>query len=350
MKKLLLIVFSIFQLCQANSQALSLKDFLSASSFTPKKFTGFITRKNFLPVGNKFLGDTLVNTYSLKIKKSKKTCQRVVRIIESFQKGSYFSFVIRTSSFNEYAEGRRELKEADFFCGNESDSTGNSFVYQQKNITVLVKPKSQVGGDTLFSFFFYEIVLPFPETINYAEDLLQITSHEYLAGIFGEKNVIKDLYYFADKEILKCSVLFPHTQRQAVFVWSEQENLRGISFLLIGGNIRTAGTINYNEVVAENNWISKNGVYSGMSLRNLARINGDDFKFTGINSESPFMVVPEKTGKIDFTKCVVFLGCLNPGGSKLLNNKLVNTSEILSENLGLYVNIIMLSPSTFRYP
>ena len=341
MKNLLLIIFSLFLLCHVDSQVLSLKDFLSPTSFTPKKFSSYIARNKFLHIGNSYREDTIVNLYSLKIKKSKKQTQPGVRIIESYQKENYYSFDIRTSLLNEYVEGRGELKDAGFFCGNEINSTASSFLYQHKNITVVVKPKSGAGNDTRHSFFFYKERLPLADSINYAEDLLQITSHEYLAGIFGENNVIKDLYYFSEKEISKCSVLFPHTQRQAVYIWADQENYRGISFVLVGGNIPTASLVNYNEVVAENNWVSKNGVYSGMSLGNLARINGSDFNFTGKNSETPFMVIPERTGKIDFNKCIIYLGCMNPGGSQLLNNKIVSTNDILNENPGLYVNMII---------
>jgi hypothetical protein len=237
---------------------------------------------------------------------------------------------------------KRELKDAGFVCGNESDSCNNPLLFQRKKISVLVN--TIISDDTLYSFLFHEEELPIPANIHYAEDLLCFTSHEYLVSVFGEKNVKKDLYYFSEKEINACSVLFPHTKRQAVFIWKDEVNLRQLSYVLLGGNMTTAGSIDYKEVIAENKWMSKEGVYSGMSLSNLTRLNGNDFKFYGKNSEFPLMVVPENTGSINFKKNMVVLGCLSLNGSPLLNKTMISSDEALGDNPGLYVFMIMLLP------
>jgi hypothetical protein len=156
--------------------------------------------------------------------------------------------------------------------------------------------------------------------------------------------VRKDLYYFSEEEISKCSILFPNTKRQAVFIWKDEINLCELSYILIGGNMTTAGSVNYKDVIAENAWMSKEGIYSGMSLGNLARLNGNDFKFYGKNSEFPLMVVPENTGNINFKKNVVVLGCLSSNGSHLLDKTIVSTDKILEDNPGMYVFMLMLSP------
>ena len=183
-----------------------------------------------------------------------------------------------------------------------------------------------------------------PDSIQFAEDLLQFYSHEYLVSFFGQSNVVKDLYYFSEKEVAKCTVLFPKTNRQAVFIWEDNVNLCKPAYLIIGGNMNAATISNYDGIIGENAWNSKDGIYSGMSLNSLLRLNGNSFKFYGKNAESPYLVLPENTGAINFKANRVVLGCLNPGGSQLLNNKMVSADEILSDNLGIYVYMMLIMP------
>jgi hypothetical protein len=230
-----------------------------------------------------------------------------------------------------------------FFCGNEKDTAG--VLFQKKNISVLANIIRENGDDTLFSLIINQRKLPLPENIQFAEDLLQFSSHEYLISVFGSVNVVKDLYYFSEKEVAKCSVLFPKTSRQAVFIWDDDINLRKPAYLIIGGNMNASSISNYDGVIGENVWNSKEGIYSGMSLNSLISLNGNSFKFYGKNSDSPYMVVPENTGALNFRTNRVILGCLNPGGSRLLNNKMISADEILTDNLGIYVYMMMILPS-----
>jgi hypothetical protein len=346
MKRFLLFIFIGLKLftCNAYSQSLSVKDFLNVSSLSPRKFDNYIGKKNFVPVSKWFQNDTIINTYSLKIKSKTGNTQNVRRIIETYQKDKDFSFAFNTSSQEEYVNARKELKSAGFVCGNENDSCNTSLLFQRRNMSVLVNTIIGEDEDTLYSFLFHEEDLPIPANIHYAEDLLQFTSHEYLVSVFGEKNVKKDLYYFSEKEINKCSVLFPRTKRQAVFIWKDEVNMCRLSYVLVGGNMLTASSINYMEVIAENAWESKEGIYSGMSLSSLLRLNGNDFKFYGKNSEFPFMVVPENTGAINFKKNIVVLGCLSTNGSPLLNKTMISADEILYDNPGMYIFMVMLLP------
>lgn len=342
MKRSLLFIAVLLLFCNGYSQLMTVKDFLSMSSLAPKKIDNYITKKNFVPAGRDWQNDTIVNIYRLRIKNSITDTLRETRIIETFQSGKDFSFAFQTSSKVDYAEVRQELKGENFFCGNEDDS-GAFCLYQRKNITVHVNVQSDPEG-ILYTFHFYKKELPSPEKIHFAEDLLPFTSHEYLVSVFGEKNVKKDIYYFSEKDISKCSVLFPYTKRQAVFIWNDGENRCGLSSILIGGNMTTESSINYNKVIAENSWMSKDGIYSGMSLSNLLRLNGSDFKFYGKNSEFPLMVVPENTGKINFKRNVVVLGCLSNDGSNLLDKDTISANNILQENPGIFVFMFMFSP------
>jgi len=346
MKRFLLFIFIVSKLLPYNGycQSLSAKEFLNVFSLSPKKFDSYLGKRKFVLIGKWFQNDTTITTYSLKTKKRAKDTVSVTRVIETYQKNKNFSFAFNTSSRHDYTDARKELKDAGFTCGNEDDSCISSLFFQRKNISVLVNTIIKGECDTLYSFLFHEEELPLATTIHYAEDLLQFSSHEYLVSVFGEKNVKKDLYYFSEKEINKCSILFPRTKRQAVFIWKDEANLCQLSSVIIGGNIPTANSINYKEVIAENNWMSKDGVYLGMSLNNLSKLNGNDFKFYGKHSEFPFMVVPENTGAVNFKKNVVVLGCLSPSGTRLLDNAIVHVNEALSDDPGMYVFMIMILP------
>lgn len=342
MRGFLLVVIVLLVTSNLHSQEFSAKDFLFASSLPGKKFESYLSKKKFMPSGSRSKNDTVVNIYSVKERKKKKDTLQVKRSIEAFQTKNSLSFTYFTSVRDEYIENLKALKERGFYCGNENDTS--AILFQKKNLSVLAGVSTEPGGDTLYSLFFNHQELPSPEKIQFAEDLLQFYSHEYLVSVFGEKNVIKDVYYFSEKEISKCTVLFPKTSRQAVFIWEDQENFCKPSSLIIGGNMNTASSVNYDGVIDENVWHSREGVYSGMSLHSLMRLNGTGFKFYGKNTTAPYMIVPENTGTLNFKTNRIVLGCLNPTSSQLLNNSMVSADEILSDNLGIYVFMIMLLP------
>ena len=332
--------------CNLHSQEYSAKDFLYASSLSSKKLGNYLSKKNFTPGGSRTQNDIMVNIYILKPRKSKKKKDtlNITRSIETFYTENSSSFTYITSLKDEYTESLEELKAAGFFCGNEKDTA--NILFQKKNISVLANMVIENDDDTLYSIAISQQELPLPENIQFAEDLLQFYSHEYLVSVFGSVNVVRDLYYFSEKEVAKCSVLFPKTSRQAVFIWEDNLNLCKPAYLIIGGNMNAGSISSYDGVIGENVWNSKEGIYSGMTINSLMKLNGNSFKFYGKNSESPYMIVPEKTGAINFKTNRVVLGCLNPSGSRLLNNATIGADEILSDNLGLYVYMMMILPST----
>lgn len=344
---LLFFLISFLLACNVYGQKLSVNDYLFASTLPQKKLVGFLTRNKFLTNGSRMENDAVVYIYTLKpakVKKKNKDTLNIIRTVETFQTKNNSSLTYTTSVEKEFRENLMELKENGFFCGNEKDTTG--ILFQKKRTTVLANTIRKKDDDTLYSLVINQQVLPVPDSIQFAEDLLQFYSHEYLVGVFGESNVVRDLYYFSEKEVAKCSVLFPKTSRQAVFIWEDNINLRKPAYLIIGGNMNASTISNYDGIIGENVWNSKDGIYSGMSLNSLIKLNGNSFKFYGKNSDSPYMIVPERTGAINFKTNRVVLGCLNPTGSRLLNNATVGADEILSDNLGLYVYMMMILPSS----
>jgi hypothetical protein len=348
MRGVLLLFISFFVICHLHGQGYSVKDLVYATTLPAKKQDGFLSRNKFIPGGSRMGKDGMVNVYNLKPPKSKKKRDtlNIIRTLETYRSKTNSSITYITSVKKEYLENQEILKEGGFFCGNENDSAG--VLFQMKSITVLASVIPQKEMDTLYSMAINLQEMPLLDSIQFAEDLLQFYSHEYLVSVFGSANVIKDLYYFSERDVAKCSVLFPKTSRQAVFIWEDNLNLCKPSYVIIGGNMNASTISNYDGVIVENAWNSKEGIYSGMSLNSLMKLNGNSFKFYGKNAESPYMIVPENTGTINFKSNRVVLGCLNPTGSRLLNNATVSAEEILSDNLGLYVYMLLILPASTK--
>jgi hypothetical protein len=189
--------------------------------------------------------------------------------------------------------------------------------------------------------------LPHPDSVRYAEDLLKFNSHEYLVSFFGTSNVKKDLYYFTEKELKKCSVLFGNSSRQAVFVWKDEDNLCDLSFILVSNIIPTVSAEKFNGVVLINEWRLDNGIHPGMSIKELLKLNEKDFEIYGNQSAQAFMIKPGNSGKIDFKKTAIMLSCNNCNNERLLNVPAVSAIDVAEENLPMYVYYFIMYPSKF---
>jgi len=350
MIRALLFIFTSILFLHARGQEFSATELIPLLESSQKKLELYLNKEHFLLSETKWRHDTLINVYSWRPskkkenekKKQKEEQEELTRKIEIYSPTDNFSFNFFTSSKNDFTDCVSSMKTKGFFWREKK--SGSLQLFQKRNVWVQASILPQSSGDTVYSFWFNSVSLPLAKTIHYADDLLQFNSHEQLATVFGEKNVVKDVYYFSANETSKCSILFPRTSRQAVFIWSDEENLRQPDYVLVGSNLKTASSTNFDGLIEENIWRSRQGIYSGMRLSDLMRLNGNDFKFYGVNSRSPFWVVPENTGSLDFAKIKVVLSCLNQTSSRLLKNEMINAGEILDDNAGLYVFMLVLSP------
>jgi hypothetical protein len=186
--------------------------------------------------------------------------------------------------------------------------------------------------------------VPTLSSVKFADDLLEFDSHESLVMLFGKENVQKDVYYFSEKEVNRCSVLYPNTKWQAIFIWKDQENSRKLSYVLIGGSLRTESASDFNQTIALNSWRSYSGLRTGMKLDEIIRYNEADFQFFGLRSEFSFMAVPEKKGNIDFRKTGIVLGCMNGNSNPVLKDEKVSAEGAINAGLQLYILSIILLP------
>ncbi len=336
-----IIFFLILLVFEGRTQYISVNDLINLSSVAPKNTDNYLNKKGFQRARKSTQDEIPITHFSQK--RTPKDSLLISQTIEIYKnKDSYF-IALHTNSLDEYLRGWKALKESGFFYDKKKDSLGaTSLLFQQKNLTVMADSKME-DSTVEYTFLLQKKDLPGQGSIQFAEDLLKFDSHEYLVSYFGEKNVKRDVYYFSENELKKCSILFSNSGRQAIFVWEDEANFRKLSYVLISGILPALSAEKYSGNVGQNKWVLKNGVYSGMSLKELLRLNGSDFEFFDRNSEFSYMVVPQRTGNIDFKKTGIMLGCLDCNGYLQFKNSRVSASDAVQKGLSLYIFYIMVS-------
>ncbi|HLG41098.1 MAG TPA: hypothetical protein VI461_15560 [Chitinophagaceae bacterium] len=338
---LLIFLLQLFCASVAYSQSFTIDDLIKLSSVSPKLLDNHLKKDGFTNTRHWMDYDLRKTSFYEKIRTGKKD-SLTGRIVDLYNKEATKYFEFHTPSYTEFLDGHKRLLKAGFFHDEKKDiSQAGSKLYQKKNMTVWAT--TSITDESLQYSFRLELrEYPNPAKIRHAEDLLSFTSHEYLAGFFGEKNVKKDLYYFSDKELKKCTVLFGNSNRQAVFVWDDEDNLRDLSYILVSNVIPTVSAEKFKDALGLNKWELENGIYSGMSIKELLNLNQKDFEIYGSKSENAFMVKQENSGRLDFKKAAVMMSCNNCNGDRLFNRPAVNALEIAGENLPMYVYHIIL--------
>jgi len=324
-----------------HSQVMTVNDFIKVSSVSQKKFAGCLSQEGFFRSDQYMVGDTMVQEFQLNAKKIAKTKDSAYRYAQGLFYENKTAFSYYTTSSDECKEIIRSLKESGFHC--EGENCQAPFLYQKNDMSVKLSSKAV---DTLlyYNFTIRKDILPSPKNIAYAEDFLGFHSHENLEYVFGKSNVQKDTYYFSDSDIARCSVLFPNTERQVIFIWKDELNRCTISHLLIGNSLRNKKSGKDDRPFSENVWTLRNGLRANMSLPELVRINNGDFSFYGFNSQYAGIVVPDKKGNIDFKNTGIILSCLNCSGSELMRNETVSADEAIGNNQRVYVQAVIVMP------
>lgn len=348
MKKLLLIgIFSIV-LLGASGQGLSFEDLVGYLSADPVKFDRQLSKNRFFYTGINNAGDTVIKVFEYRPARSFRDT-----IIDSVQRYLHrnqfsrneFSITYITSSKDEFNAALRELKRKGFYCHfPDSSLHAKPLLYQYRDMTATLTLKRPDSVD-LYSIEVFKKHLPRLADIYYGDDLLTFSSHEYLSYFFGEKNVAKDIYYFQGNTIANCSVLFPNTKRQAVFLWQDEGNKCKIKSILFGGHMPLKSIRENDNIIAENSWMMKSGMHAGMQLAQLLMLNKYDFVFNGGNSANEGIVVPEKTGEIDFKSEEVLLGCINCNDDNYQSAKLLSAHDAVKEGRIIFVLSVTLNPS-----
>lgn len=341
MKKILpFVILLLFTGLQTlRSQGLSLNQLFTAASLPFSKCDNFIVQKGFGSALVEKLENVTTHSFEYRSRKNKDTIRRnVIR----FEGAGPVLLEYNTASRQEFDELRKDLAKDKFYISEKSNQLAGPWVYQKKDIIVHA---STCNADNEFYCLRVEKSnLPPAKDVLYGEDLLSFNSHEQLAYIFGRGNVMKDLYYFSAAEFSRCSVLFPHTDRQAVFIWNDEVNDYGLSYLVLGGQVMLESNRHSDKMIPENSWVLKSNIKAGMNLRELRKINGKDFSFHSISSKFSGMVLPENTGNINFKKEGIVLACMNCSDLGESANPIITADEAIAQDRRFFVFTILLYP------
>lgn len=337
----LLILFSTF-FHYSNAQDWSLRDLAGLTFQSGKKISGYLSRKGFVFSGADRVADTLITNYNYQGSKRRDPEDSAFRFLNLYQISTNQGLTYQTSSSEEAVSIIRDIESMGFL--KPAKKKENWLHLYQKNDVSIIYNSVIDAADTVHSFRINRNLLPPPSSIKYAEDLLVIQSHEQLRYIYGDRNIKKDKYYFSPDNYVPCSVLYPNTSQQAIFLWDDADNFYRLSFLLIGGGLNGENAQGFNEIIGHNTWHLKNGLRTGMSIQELKKMNGNDFSFYGSKSEFYGIVVPEEGGNIDFKTTGFKLNCLNCYDAALIRNEVVSADRAIADNRRLYVNAIILYP------
>jgi hypothetical protein len=336
MNRTLLYFFLLTQLqAQTQKPDFSFQSLVGFTDIPNERFASYISRKGFKPA----LTESNTSTFFKTEKKS-----AIERHIEKNEQDGYGSIVFETTCQKEFLELNRELQQAGYTWAKENMLMNNVFaLYQKRDITIQPAIKKE-GDKTFYSFVIEKKKLPPANEIKHAEDLLKITSHQYLAAVFGPNNVKRDLFYFSEKEVNRCSILFPYTSMQVIFVWKDQINNRDISLLIIGAQNKSGNAISY-KPGEQSKWQTADGIYQGMSLKELFLLNGNHIDFYGWESDESGFVLRENNGSIDFKKTGVKLTCLDCNEDQFYSSSnIINSSSVLKDDRRAFVSALVIAP------
>ncbi len=342
---LLILSLQSFAFGIANSQSFNADDLLALTSMPQKSMEHFMCKNKFLPAKSEMENDAQSIIFLQKIKNNKKN-DEPERSVVLYKSGDTKYYVLHTSSKTDYLDDQARLIKDGFVYDTSKDFGKEAFIfYQKRNIAIeaIAETKDSV---TAYTFILKQKEMPDIADIRYAEDLLKFTSHEFLVSFFGEGNVQKDRYYFSEKALKKCSVLFGGSNRQVVFVWKDEINLSGIEYILISTNLPTESGANTDKVLSINEWKLKSGIHHGTGIKELLRLNENDFEIYGNNSDLAFMIEPSQNGNINFKKTALLLTCKGCNTDALFDSKTISALDIAKKDLPVSVFDIIIYPDS----
>jgi hypothetical protein len=312
---------------------------LNAVSVSDSRCDNLICQKGFVKAESASENQTQVTSYFFRGKNKREKKSGLYRKITKYNGPAEITLKYETESQAEYLQLSKQIAEADYWIKSKEAKTS---IYQFRDTEIEMQVK--IAEDTAYEVKVQRKLLPFARNINFAEDLALFGSHENLLYVFGENNVRKDRYFFSDKEFSSCSVLYPNSSRQAVFIWKDENNLRQLSYVIIGGQLMTESMMNVSESVPENSWALESGIRIGMSLNQLRRINGADFNFFGGKSKFTGKIIPAD-GNIDLKRNEIILTCLNCHDSPFLDKETYSADEALKKGERFFIFSIIVLPA-----
>ncbi len=265
----------------------------------------------------------------------------VIRSIQIKLKEQSREIEFKTTSQQEWTELEKEIVAAGFT--HTKATTDSSPVFQKQNL-VLNTFQEIIDSTISYCITINKKLLPAVNTIIFAEDLLQLDSHEYLVDVFGKQNVIKEIFFLSPTDKKNCTIIFPNSVRQAIFLWKDEESRRGVSFIIFGEQLNARHNDDLN-VVQLSHWRSRQGVYCGMGLGEIQQLNKGPLRFYNWNTESAGFMAPKNEGAINFELLKPVFNCLNCNFLYMNNPaEIIQSPYSISENQKVYVAGFVVAP------
>jgi hypothetical protein len=316
----------------------SLKDITGLLELNPNKLENHLQKKGFR---RSFLSDNNAIGYS-QIKVDKKDSTTIFRNFQLLSNADNPGLLYSTSNKEEWLSYINEL-EAQGYHYNKTTDSNKTLLYQKEEWQISCSRK-MVDSSFRYSIQANKKMIPDPRNIAYAEDLLNLDAHEYLVAAFGRLNVKVDSFMFSKTMTRKCSVIFPNTSHQAIFIWKDQDNLREISFIIIGEQIQNEGNKNVNAVMLSR-WKSSQGLYCGMSLKEVQNLNKQPISFYNWRTESAGFLAPRNKGEINFSRIMPVFNCMNCSFLYVDQSvDIIGSDYALDENQKVYVASYVVLP------
>lgn len=342
MGRFFVILIALLPAMCAKSQSLTIDDLVILSSLSPQNFDEYVVKKSFSVKRRSIVENEM--GYTFFENRIPGDSSPLNRSINMYKKGDTWCIAFHTSSKDEYIIGRNRLKKLNFFSDAINDTSLNAPLLFQKKALTIQASCDRNQEETVYTFLLKKKDIPGRGSIQHAEDLLSFDSHEYLVACFGENNVKREIYHFSEDESKRCSILFPNSNEQAVFIWDEENNYRKLSYVIISGTLPAPVAAQHSGSYGHNKWELKNGIHQGMRIDDLLRLNSNDFTFYGNKSEFSMMVEPKVTGSINFKFIGIGFNCFNCDRSVVLDKQKVKASDAVNNNLAMHISCIMISP------
>lgn len=335
MVRCLLIFTLLLSTLSGFSQSLDLKDLLSFTDQPSSKTESILVRKRFRPSGfaedgakvflhQKGKGDSI----STCIMELKNQSSQISLTLKTSDSSTFFNLVkaLRTGGFL-YPAGVAELTPA---------------LYQKAGYSVQTKLAVQ-DTVTLYQVSFAKQTIPQSREIMHAEDLTRVSSEAIARALFEPGAVMSDHFYFSSTDSVACTVIYPNSARQAVIVWKDGINKKDIAFVGVGIEPHINEQRQPPKFLS-NSWITRQGIFCGMDLRQLIRINERPLKFYNWQTEAAGMLLPDKEDKLNLENMTIELGCFNCDVEHE-KQEIVSSGEALEKYQRVYVRSFVIVPT-----
>ncbi|RYD82144.1 MAG: hypothetical protein EOP84_09900 [Verrucomicrobiaceae bacterium] len=197
-----------------HAQTVDLNDLINFTSFNVQKFDSYLSKKSY---HRDYESPRESKTNYNYVQVRKKRGEEVTRKFSFLERPAAATISFQTTSLAEFNDLCQDLRRKGFHSYEPTSDPNKPALYQHDQLTV----NTSVEIRDSVSYYTVEVeraLLPKLKDIEFAEDLLPIASHEFLVSVFGPGNVSKDEFHYTEEEVNRCSVIFPNTPREVIFI------------------------------------------------------------------------------------------------------------------------------------